>query len=69
MAPNQRLFKTLPKNFGNLRKGRSTHWLRGANTVFLASPASFAAELVLDGEQLQRGSAIVQTLSPLSFSK
>jgi predicted nucleic acid-binding protein len=41
------------------------HKLRGADSVFLASAALFAAELVtLDREQLQRGASIVQTLSP-----
>ena len=44
------------------------HKLRGADSVFLASAALFAAELVtLDREQLQRGSSIVQTLSPTEF--
>ena len=44
--------------------------LRGADSVFLASAALFAAELVtLDHEQLQRGSSIVQTLSPGNFLK
>ena len=44
------------------------HKLRGADSVFLASPALFAAELVtLDRKQLQRGSSIVQTLSPADF--
>jgi len=44
------------------------HKLRGAASVFLASAALFAAELVtLDREQLQRGSSIVQTLSPAEF--
>jgi predicted nucleic acid-binding protein len=44
------------------------HKLRGADSVFLASAALFAAELVtLDREQLQRGSSIVQTLSPADF--
>jgi predicted nucleic acid-binding protein len=44
------------------------HKLRGADSVFLASAALFAAELVtLDREQLQRGSSIVQTLSPAQF--
>ena len=44
--------------------------LRGADSVFLASAALFAAELVtLDREQLQRGSSIVQTLSPANFLK
>jgi predicted nucleic acid-binding protein len=46
------------------------HRLRGADAVFLASAALFAAELVtLDREQLQRGSSIVQTLSPGHFLK
>ena len=44
--------------------------LRGADSVFLASAALFAAELVtLDRQQLQRGSSIVQTLSPGNFLK
>ena len=44
------------------------HRLRGADCVFLASAALFAAELVtLDREQLRRGSSIVQTLSPADF--
>jgi len=44
------------------------HKLRGADSVFLASAALFAAELVtLDREQLQCGSSIVQTLSPADF--
>ena len=44
------------------------HKLRGADSVFLASAALFAAELVtLDREQLQRGSSIVQTLFPGEF--
>ena len=44
------------------------HKLRGADSVLLASAALFAAELVtLDREQLQRGSSIVQTLSPAEF--
>jgi predicted nucleic acid-binding protein len=44
------------------------HKLSGAESVFLASAALFAAELVtLDREQLQRGSSIVQTLSPADF--
>ena len=44
------------------------HKLRGADSVFLASAALFAAELVtLDREQLQCGSSIVQTLSPTEF--
>jgi len=44
------------------------HKLRGADSVFLASAASFAAELVtLDRHQLERGSAIVPTLSPADF--
>jgi predicted nucleic acid-binding protein len=46
------------------------HKLRGADSVFLASAALFAAELVtLDREQLQRGSSIVQTVSPGNFLK
>lgn len=46
------------------------HRLRGADSIFLASAALFAAELVtLDREQLQRGSSIVQTLSPAEFLK
>jgi predicted nucleic acid-binding protein len=44
------------------------HKLRGADSIFLASAALFAAELVtLDREQLQRGLSIVQTLSPREF--
>ena len=44
------------------------HKLRGADSVFLASAALFAAELVtLDRHQLKRGSAIVPTLSPADF--
>jgi len=46
------------------------HQLRGADAVFLASAAVFAAELVtLDREQLQRGELVVQTLTPASFMK
>ena len=49
---------------------RHCYKLRGADSVFLASAALFAAELVtLDREQLQRGSSIVQTLSPGNFLK
>jgi predicted nucleic acid-binding protein len=41
------------------------HKLHGADAVYLASAALFAAELVtLEREQLKRGAAIVQTLSP-----
>jgi predicted nucleic acid-binding protein len=48
----------------------SQHGLRGADAVFLASAAVFAAELVtLDREQLQRGARMVQTLSPATFLK
>ena len=44
------------------------HRLRGADAVYLASAALFAAELVtLDREQLERGTAIVQTLTPADF--
>jgi predicted nucleic acid-binding protein len=44
------------------------HRLRGADAVYLASAALFAAELVtLDREQLERGAAIVQTLTPADF--
>lgn len=44
--------------------------LRGADAVFLASAALFAAELVtLDREQLKRGSAVVQTRTPGQFLK
>ena len=44
------------------------HRLRGADAVYLASAALFAAELVtLDREQLERGAAIVQTLAPADF--
>jgi hypothetical protein len=36
--------------------------------VYLASAALFAAELVtLDREQLERGAAIIQTLTPADF--
>ena len=46
------------------------HRLRGADAVFLATAALFAAELVtLDQEQLARGSCIVQTLKPGDFMK
>lgn len=41
------------------------HKLRGADAVVLVSAALFAAELVTqEREQLKRGAAIVQTLSP-----
>jgi predicted nucleic acid-binding protein len=44
------------------------HRLRGADAVYLASAALFAAELVTpDREQLERGNAIVQTLTPADF--
>ena len=44
------------------------HRLRGADAVFVASAALFAAELVtLDSEQLERGASVVQTLTPKSF--
>jgi len=44
------------------------HRLRGADAVYLASAALFAAEMVtLDREQLERGAAIVQTLTPADF--
>lgn len=44
------------------------HKLRGADSVFIASASLFAAELVtLDRQQLERGSSIVQTLSPAEF--
>jgi len=44
------------------------HRLRGADAVYLASAALFAAELItLDREQLERGAGIVQTLSPAGF--
>jgi predicted nucleic acid-binding protein len=44
------------------------HKLRGADAVYLASAALFAAELVtLDREQFGRGAAIVQTLTPGDF--
>jgi predicted nucleic acid-binding protein len=46
----------------------SKHGLRGADAVYLASAALFAAELVtLDHEQLMCGAAIVQTLTPSDF--
>ena len=45
------------------------HRLRGADAVYLATAALFAAELVtLDREQLERGSAVVQTLTPANFT-
>ncbi len=44
------------------------HRLRGADSVFVASAALFAAELVtLDTEQLDRGALVVQTLTPKRF--
>lgn len=44
------------------------HKLRGADAVYLASAALFAAELAtLDREQLERGATIVQTLTPADF--
>ncbi len=44
------------------------HRLRGADAVFVASAALFAAELVtLDSEQLERGASVVQTLTPKRF--
>jgi predicted nucleic acid-binding protein len=44
------------------------HKLRGADAVYLATAALFAAELVTLGrEQLERGSSIVQTLTPTGF--
>ena len=44
------------------------HKLLGADAVYLATAALFAAELVtLDREQLERGSSIVQTLTPTGF--
>jgi len=44
------------------------HKLRGADSVFPASTALFSAEWVtLDRQQLQRGSPVVQTLSPADF--
>ncbi len=44
------------------------HRLRGADSVFVASAALFAAELVtLDSEQLKRGASVVQTLTPKTF--
>jgi predicted nucleic acid-binding protein len=44
------------------------HRLRGADAVFVASAALFAAELVtLDSEQLKRGASVVQTLTPKRF--
>lgn len=46
------------------------HKLRGADAVFVASAAMFAAELVTrDGEQLKRGAALVPTLAPSAFLK
>jgi predicted nucleic acid-binding protein len=42
--------------------------IRGADAVYLATAAQFAAELItLDTEQLQRGAVIVQTLTPAGF--
>lgn len=42
--------------------------LRGADAVYLASAALFAAELVtLDREPLGRAASIVQTLTPADF--
>jgi predicted nucleic acid-binding protein len=44
------------------------HKLRGADAVYLATAALFSAELVTLGrEQLERGSSIVQTLTPTGF--
>ncbi len=44
------------------------HRLRGADAVFVASAALFAAELVtLDSEQLERGASVVQALTPKNF--
>ena len=44
------------------------HKLRGADAVYLATAALFAAELVtLDREQLERGASIVQALTPSGF--
>jgi predicted nucleic acid-binding protein len=44
------------------------HRLRGADAVFVAAAALFAAELVtLDSEQLERGAAVVQTHTPQTF--
>jgi predicted nucleic acid-binding protein len=44
------------------------HRLRGADAVFVASAALFAAELItLDSEQLDRGASVVQTLTPKRF--
>jgi predicted nucleic acid-binding protein len=44
------------------------HTLRGADAVYLATAALFAAELVtLDREQFERGSSIVQALTPTGF--
>jgi predicted nucleic acid-binding protein len=44
------------------------HKLRGADAVWLATAALFAAELItLDHEQLERGGAVVQTLTPAGF--
>jgi predicted nucleic acid-binding protein len=44
------------------------HKLRGADAVYVATAALFSAELVtLDREQLERGSAIVRTLTPAGF--
>ncbi len=44
------------------------HKLRGADAVYLATAAQFAAELItLDAEQLTRSASIVQALSPAEF--
>jgi predicted nucleic acid-binding protein len=44
------------------------HKLRGADSIFLASAALFAAQLItLDREQLRRGASVVQTLAPGEF--
>lgn len=44
------------------------HKLRGADAVFIAAAAMFAAELVtLDAEQRERGAAVVQTHTPQAF--
>jgi predicted nucleic acid-binding protein len=46
----------------------SRHKLRGADALYVATASLFGAQLVtLDREQLERGAAIVQTLTPSGF--
>lgn len=46
------------------------HRLRGADAVYLATAALFAAQLItLDREQLERCSVIVQALTPTDFMR